>query len=456
MDLARRSFTRGLKLLFSVSLAGSFLVAVYLRFYSGLFVVTDLPEWTAYLLYLVLALATWNFIEHRLPLAGTVTDERSIATWLWRLAQVCLLTLAIVSVGVFFWRDYSFSRYTIGIFWLLHFTAAGTLATTGRVWWRRRYGLPRAEVWLAGGEISDHQLEEFGRRAARALDVRRLPSPESLLSDLHRPAAGRQATEVLVALGAKQASFYPAVAARLAATHPGSGVLLAAPPVEPSAIQGYLFLVPTDSRTADTLEYVVSKRVFDFVVAGLGVLALSPLLGLTALLIRARLGRPVLFKQRRVGRGGAEFLLYKFRTLPLAALESSDHQWAVAPPNRLAAFLRAAGFDELPQLFNVLRGEMSLVGPRPERPHFVERFQSELPFYSTRHRLQVGITGWAQVNGWRGNTSIARRVEYDLYYLNHWSLGFDLRILALTAAGLARNLFGFGRAEPKARDARVV
>ena len=99
---------------------------------------------------------------------------------------------------------------------------------------------------------------------------------------------------------------------------------------------------------------------------------------------------------------------------------------------------------------------MSLVGPRPERPHFVERFQSELPFYSTRHRLQVGITGWAQVNGWRGNTSIARRVEYDLYYLNHWSLGFDLRILALTAAGLARNLFGFGRAEPKARDARVV
>ncbi len=274
MDLARRSFTRGLKLLFSVSLAGSFLVAVYLRFYSGLFVVTDLPEWTAYLLYLVLALATWNFIEHRLPLAGTVTDERSIATWLWRLAQVCLLTLAIVSVGVFFWRDYSFSRYTIGIFWLLHFTAAGTLATAGRVWWRRRYGLPRAEVWLAGGEISDHQLEEFGRRAALALDVRRLPSPESLLSDLHRPAAGRQATEVLVALGAKQASFYPAVAARLAATHPGSGVLLAAPPVEPSAIQGDLFLVPTDSRTADTLEYVVSKRVFDFVVAGLGVLAL--------------------------------------------------------------------------------------------------------------------------------------------------------------------------------------
>ena len=456
MDLKIQSLTRGLRVFFSVSLAGSFLLAVYLRFYSGLFAVTDLPVWPAYILYLGLALVAWNFIEHRLPLAAAVTEERSMATWLWRLLQVCLLTLALVSVGTFFWRDYSFSRYTVGIFWLVHFSVAGTLAAAARGWWRRRYGLPRAEVWLAGDEISDRQIVDFGRRAARALHIRRWPSPQSLLAELHRPASTRPAGETLVALGTKQAPFYPAVAARLGAAHPGSGILLAAPSVESAAVKGDLFLVPTDSSTADTLDYVVSKRTFDLVVAGLGVIVLSPLLALTALLIRIRMGRPVLFTQQRVGRDGVGFRLHKFRTLPLSALEAGDHQWAVAPPNRLAAFLRASGLDELPQLFNVLRGEMSLVGPRPERPHFVERFQNELPFYSTRHRLQVGITGWAQVNGWRGDTSIARRVEYDLYYLNHWSLGFDLRILALTAAGLAPNLFGFGRAEPKARDARVV
>ena len=135
--------------------------------------------------------------------------------------------------------------------------------------------------------------------------------------------------------------------------------------------------------------------------------------------------------------------MYKFRTLGRDSLERGDHEWKVEPPNRLAAFLRATGLDELPQLINVLRGEMSLVGPRPERPHFVDRFQSELPFYSTRHRLQVGITGWAQVNGLRGDTSIAERVEYDLYYLNHWSLWFDLRILARTVTGFFRDLGSF-------------
>ena len=99
---------------------------------------------------------------------------------------------------------------------------------------------------------------------------------------------------------------------------------------------------------------------------------------------------------------------------------------------------------------------MSLVGPRPERPHFVERFQGELPFYSTRHRLQVGITGWAQVNDLRGDTSIPRRVEYDLYYLNHWSLGFDLRILAMTLAGFTRSIWSFARTAGKTSDAGIV
>ena len=163
----------------------------------------------------------------------------------------------------------------------------------------------------------------------------------------------------------------------------------------------------------------------------------------------------MLIAQERVGRGGTRFRLFKFRTLSHDALRRSDHEWSATPPTRPAAFLRATGLDELPQLFNVLRGDMSLVGPRPERPHFVERFQDELPFYSTRHRLQVGITGWAQVNHLRGDTSIRRRLEYDLYYLNYWSLGFDLRILAMTVAGFGRALWSFAGTRRNTPDAGV-
>jgi lipopolysaccharide/colanic/teichoic acid biosynthesis glycosyltransferase len=142
-----------------------------------------------------------------------------------------------------------------------------------------------------------------------------------------------------------------------------------------------------------------------------------------------------------VGRLGRRFRLYKFRTLPVATLADAGYRWVAPPTDAWGRFLRSTGLDELPQFFNVLRGEMSLVGPRPERPHFVEQFRRQLPFYSTRHRFQVGITGWAQVNGWRGDTSIPRRVEHDLYYLRHWSLALDFRILWMTLSDFFRRLW---------------
>lgn len=197
---------------------------------------------------------------------------------------------------------------------------------------------------------------------------------------------------------------------------------------------------PGEVERVEAFEYIFLKRVIDVVVAAAGLAALAPLLALIAGLIRLRSGGPALFAQERVGRLGRRFLLYKFRTLPVESLSESDHRWTPAATDAWGRFLRSTGLDELPQLWNVLKGEMSLVGPRPERPHFADQFRRELPFYSTRHCLQVGITGWAQVHGWRGDTSIARRVEYDLYYLQHWSLVLDLRILWMTLADLVRRL----------------
>ena len=127
--------------------------------------------------------------------------------------------------------------------------------------------------------------------------------------------------------------------------------------------------------------------------------------------------------------------MYKFRTMRLDDPAESDRHWTTADDTcrtPVGKFLRRTNLDELPQFFNVLKGEMSIVGPRPERPFFVQKFLQDVAQYNTRHYLKVGITGWAQVNGWRGNTSIPRRVEHDLYYLRNWSLAFDLKIMLLT------------------------
>jgi lipopolysaccharide/colanic/teichoic acid biosynthesis glycosyltransferase len=188
-----------------------------------------------------------------------------------------------------------------------------------------------------------------------------------------------------------------------------------------------------------------AKRTLDIVFAAAGFVLLAPVFLLAAAAIAVSLGRPVLFSQQRVGRHGRLFRFYKFRTLPLEALARADRQWCVEAPNRLMAFLRRSGLDELPQLLNVLRGEMSLVGPRPERPYFADKFERRWPSYSRRHEVRPGITGWAQVNGWRGDTSILRRLECDLHYLNHWSLRYDLKVLLLTVTGFARSLGELGR-----------
>jgi exopolysaccharide biosynthesis polyprenyl glycosylphosphotransferase len=191
------------------------------------------------------------------------------------------------------------------------------------------------------------------------------------------------------------------------------------------------------------------KHALDRTFAGLMLIALAPLLGTVALAVRLSSPGPVLFRQRRVGRDGHEFDLLKFRTMRESTglgthefelldgcapggIEGTDRRTPIG------RWLRDLALDELPQLFNVLRGDMSIVGPRPERPEFVAQFARDVARYDDRHRVKSGITGWAQVNGLRGQTSIADRVEWDNYYIRNWSLWLDLRILVMTVAEVAR------------------
>ncbi len=180
---------------------------------------------------------------------------------------------------------------------------------------------------------------------------------------------------------------------------------------------------------------LVLKRVFDLLVSVSLLLILAPLYGLIALLIRLTSKGPVLYSQERMGADGTSFTLYKFRSMHIDAEDRTGPVWATADDDRttrVGRWLRRTSLDELPQLWNVARGDMSLVGPRPERPVFVDQFRKKIPKYMLRHKMKSGITGWAQINGWRGNTSLDERIKFDLYYIGHWSHYFDLKILCLT------------------------
>jgi exopolysaccharide biosynthesis polyprenyl glycosylphosphotransferase len=181
--------------------------------------------------------------------------------------------------------------------------------------------------------------------------------------------------------------------------------------------------------------------VFDIVFAGGALLVLWPVLLAIALWVKLDSPGPVLFAQDRVGLIGRRFRMLKFRTMVPEA-EARGAQWTRKDDprrTRAGAVLRKLSFDELPQLWNVFVGDMSLVGPRPEQPLFVDQFRASVPRYMLRHHVKAGITGWAQVNGLRGDTPLERRIEYDLYYIEHWSMAFDLKILALTVVRLFRD-----------------
>jgi len=177
------------------------------------------------------------------------------------------------------------------------------------------------------------------------------------------------------------------------------------------------------------------KRVFDVILGFIALLVFAIPMGVIALLIKCTSKGPIIFSQVRVGLSGKEFKMYKFRSMLVQDEESEKKGWTQKSDKRVTGVgrvIRKTSLDELPQLFNVLKGDMSLVGPRPERPQFVERFKEEIPRYMIKHQVRPGMTGWAQINGFRGDTSIRGRIDHDLYYIENWNLWLDIKILFLT------------------------
>ncbi len=215
-------------------------------------------------------------------------------------------------------------------------------------------------------------------------------------------------------------------------------------------IPDYNNIIPTKPYTEDILGLPVIniryvplsspfpagvKRLFDIIGSALCIVLFSPVMITCAIIIKKTSPGPVIFKQERVGLHNKPFMMYKFRSMVVQDARKEKKEWTVRDDprvTRIGRFMRKTSIDELPQLFNVLKGQMSLVGPRPERPYFVEKFQEEIPRYMIKHQVRPGMTGWAQVNGYRGDTSIRKRIDYDLYYIENWTLGLDFKILFLT------------------------
>ena len=215
-------------------------------------------------------------------------------------------------------------------------------------------------------------------------------------------------------------------------------------------IPDYNNIIPTKPYTEDlmglpviNIRYVpltntfnsIIKRAMDIAGSIVAIVLFSPVMLVTAILVKTTSKGPLIYAQERVGLHNKPFRMYKFRSMEVQDPKEEKRCWTVRGDSRVTPvgrFIRMTSIDELPQLFNVLKGDMSLVGPRPERPLFVEKFREEIPRYMVKHQVRPGMTGWAQINGYRGNTSIRKRIDHDLYYIENWTVGLDIKILFLT------------------------
>ncbi|MDO4297860.1 MAG: undecaprenyl-phosphate glucose phosphotransferase [Lachnospiraceae bacterium] len=267
-------------------------------------------------------------------------------------------------------------------------------------------------------------------------DIRVLGTMDSLEAILERNSLD----EIAITIGLSE--YYKLE--RIVATCEKSGV-------HTKFIPDYSKIIPTKPYTEDLLGLPVInirhvpltntfnmmvKRTMDICGSLVCIALFSPVMLVTAILIKATSNGPLIFTQERVGLHNKPFRMYKFRSMEVQPKDVEQKGWTVKNDprtTRVGRIIRKTSIDELPQLFNVLKGDMSLVGPRPERPQFVEKFREEIPRYMVKHQVRPGMTGWAQVNGYRGNTSIKKRIEHDLYYIENWSVSLDIKILFMTA-----------------------
>jgi Undecaprenyl-phosphate glucose phosphotransferase len=452
---SRQLFATGMFVVDGVLIATAWLGAYWLRFHAlGLPTPLGVPPLSLYLWSGAVLTPTALLVLRTFRLYRSARTSR-LGVELLAIVQAMVVIAAMAGVGSFYAKG-ELSRTAIAMFLVLATLLLSGVRVVARLALReaRRRGINLRHVLVIGtGEPARMLLKKIRRHPDYGFRVHGLVATDAaevgrtvydvpvagVVADLPRLLASVQPEIIYIALERRE---WEAEAMALAMLADSTVAVRLVPDLtqafrlNPSVedFDGMPVVLVTESPEQGW--NAVVKRAFDLACSGAGLLLLSPLLLLVSVLVKLDSPGPVFYAQERVGLNGRRFRMFKFRSMRVDA-EAGGPGWTVKDDprrTRLGTTLRKLSLDELPQLWNVLMGDMSLVGPRPEQPQFVEEFRGSIPRYMLRHHVKSGMTGWAQVNGLRGDTPLEDRIRYDLYYLQNWSLWFDVRILFLTVA----------------------
>ncbi|SHH34084.1 undecaprenyl-phosphate glucose phosphotransferase [Tepidibacter thalassicus] len=451
----QKYLNRLLVLLDVVSIIMSFLISWYIRFESGLIKVgighLSFKEYIVPVLTVIpIYLSIYSFLN-----LYTIRRFKNVYEEFLNILISNMLGLFILATMLFLIKQVHYSRYLLLIFTfntiIITTIERGFIRAFLRIIRKKGYNLKHSLI-VGCSELTVEFLKRIERNKHWGYSVEGILDDNRNLGykvkginiigkiyDLERYLEGHYIDEVIITLSIKEyeklkwvIGICEKMGVRTQIIPDYYKYIPARPYVE--EIEGLPIInirhVPLDNIFNKTI-----KRLLDLVVSVVAIILFSPIMIIISVIIKLTSSGPIIFKQERVGLNRKIFNMYKFRSMRVQKKEEEKIQWTTKDDPRktkFGSFIRKTSMDELPQLFNVIKGDMSIIGPRPERPYFVDKFKEEIPKYMIKHQVRPGITGWAQVNGLRGDTSITKRIEYDLYYIENWSIWFDIKILCLT------------------------
>lgn len=411
----------------------------YLRFKSGFFVqdVGVLPAKTYFsALFLIIPGYLLLYSIFQLYMPRRVKSYRKELMDIIRANGIGFMIFILV---LYFIKQEHFSRQMLCIFFFINISLefASRYLIRTILWKMRKQGLNQKHILMIGeSQMAEQYMDRLRENPKWGYQVfAHLKDEEKL----ERILEGNELDEVVIALRAKDYGKLERIVdvCEKAGVHtkmiPDFGNVISTRPYIED-VQG-IPVIHVRRVPLNIMRNRVAKRAVDLIGATVAIILFSPVMLLTVLVVALTEEGSVIYRQERVGLHNQVFYMYKFRSMIMQDEEKEKAEWSTRNDPRITPvgkLIRRTSIDELPQLFNVLKGEMSLVGPRPERPQFVQKFRDEIPRYMVKHQVRPGMTGWAQINGYRGDTSIEKRIEYDLYYIENWTMVFDMKILILT------------------------
>ena len=411
----------------------------YLRFKSGLFVQDAgvLPAKTYFsALFLIIPGYLLLYSIFQLYMPRRVKNYRKELMDIIRANGIGFMIFILV---LYFIKQEHFSRQMLCIFFFINISLefASRYLIRTILWKMRKQGLNQKHILMIGeSQMAEQYMDRLRENPKWGYQVfAHLKDEEKL----ERILEGNELDEVVIALRAEDYGKLERIVdvCEKAGVHtkmiPDFGNVISTRPYIED-VQG-IPVIHVRRVPLNIMRNRAAKRAVDLIGATVAIILFSPVMLLTVLVVALTEEGSVIYRQERVGLHNQVFYMYKFRSMIMQDEEKEKAEWSTRNDPRITPvgkLIRRTSIDELPQLFNVLKGEMSLVGPRPERPQFVQKFRDEIPRYMVKHQVRPGMTGWAQINGYRGDTSIEKRIEYDLYYIENWTMIFDMKILILT------------------------